>query len=49
MFLFRFALDSPDEVHTSFIEVKLKTIYIYYTLLRLQTTLQTVTDAMTAG
>ena len=24
MFLFRFALDSPDEVHTSFIEVKLK-------------------------
>lgn len=30
MFLFRFALDRPDEVHTSFIEVKLKTIFILY-------------------
>lgn len=30
MLLFRFSLDSPDEVHTSFIEVKLKTIFILY-------------------
>ena len=41
MFLFRFALDSPDEVHTSFIEVKLKTIYILYLI--------KVTDNATEG